>query len=127
MDLVQLPIPKDGHVAEWLRNGLQNRVPRFNSGRGLQPSLAQRVKVARRSFMRRRATRVAASYGKAAQAKPRQTHRDFRRIAAFKAGPALLYALRARQLLFPGSSAVEQPAVNRLVAGSNPARGATYN
>jgi hypothetical protein len=36
MDLVQLPIPKDGHVAEWLRNGLQNRVPRFNSGRGLQ-------------------------------------------------------------------------------------------
>jgi hypothetical protein len=33
--------------------------------------------------------------------------------------------LRARQLLFPGSSAVEQPAVNRLVAGSNPARGAT--
>jgi hypothetical protein len=29
--------------------------------------------------------------------------------------------------LFPGSSAVEQPAVNRLVAGSNPARGATYH
>jgi hypothetical protein len=27
--------------------------------------------------------------------------------------------------VFPGSSAVEQPAVNRLVAGSNPARGAT--
>ena len=27
-------------------------------------------------------------------------------------------------VLFPGSSAVEQPAVNRLVAGSNPARGA---
>src|ERR1700683_3555599 len=26
---------------------------------------------------------------------------------------------------FPGSSAVEQPAVNRLVAGSNPARGAS--
>jgi hypothetical protein len=39
----------------------------------------------------------------------------------------LLYALRARQLLFPGSSAVEQPAVNRLVAGSNPARGAKFN
>ena len=46
------------------------------------------------------------------------------RFVAFKAGPALLYALRARKLLFPGSSAVEQPAVNRLVAGSNPARGA---
>jgi hypothetical protein len=27
--------------------------------------------------------------------------------------------------VFPGSSAVEQPAVNRLVAGSNPARGAS--
>jgi hypothetical protein len=26
--------------------------------------------------------------------------------------------------VFPGSSVVEQPAVNRLVAGSNPARGA---
>ena len=24
-----------GHVAEWLRNGLQNRELRFNSGRGL--------------------------------------------------------------------------------------------
>ena len=67
---------------------------------------------------------AAASYGSASQAKPRQTHQNFRRFAAFKAGPALLYALRARQLLFPGSSAVEQPAVNRLVAGSNPARGA---
>jgi hypothetical protein len=28
-------------VAEWLRNGLQNRVPRFNSGRGLH--INQRV------------------------------------------------------------------------------------
>jgi hypothetical protein len=26
----------NGHVAEWLRSGLQNRLPRFNSGRGLQ-------------------------------------------------------------------------------------------
>ena len=25
----------NGHVAEWLRTGLQNRVRRFNSGRGL--------------------------------------------------------------------------------------------
>src|SRR6202035_2952806 len=24
-----------GHVAEWLRSGLQNRLPQFNSGRGL--------------------------------------------------------------------------------------------
>ena len=28
-------------------------------------------------------------------------------------------------MIFPGSSVVEQAAVNRLVAGSNPARGAT--
>lgn len=27
-------------MAEWLRNGVQNRVARFKSGRGLQPSLA---------------------------------------------------------------------------------------
>ena len=27
--------PRWGHVAEWLRNGLQNRVHQFNSGRGL--------------------------------------------------------------------------------------------
>jgi hypothetical protein len=27
--------PSWGHVAEWLRNGLQNRVHQFNSGRGL--------------------------------------------------------------------------------------------
>ena len=50
--------------------GLQNRVPRFNSGRGLQPSLAQRAKVARRSFRRRRAEQATASYGSASQ--PRQ-------------------------------------------------------
>jgi hypothetical protein len=35
--------------------------------------------------------------------------------------------LREPLPLFPGSSAVEQPAVNRLVAGSNPARGAKLN
>jgi hypothetical protein len=40
-----------------------------------------------------------------------------------KRPPRLLEAAVAR--VFPGSSAVEQPAVNRLVAGSNPARGAT--
>ena len=27
--------PWQGHVAEWLRSGLQNRLRRFNSGRGL--------------------------------------------------------------------------------------------
>src|SRR5207249_598391 len=34
------------------------------------------------------------------------------------------YDPRSLRRLFRGSSAVEQPAVNRLVAGSNPARGA---
>lgn len=34
---------------------------------------------------------------------------------------------RSDEPLFPGSSVVEQPAVNRLVAGSNPARGATIS
>jgi hypothetical protein len=34
--------------------------------------------------------------------------------------------LHASATVFPGSSAVEQPAVNRLVAGSNPARGAKF-
>ena len=29
--------PRWGHVAEWLRSGLQNRLHQFNSGRGLQP------------------------------------------------------------------------------------------
>ena len=27
--------PQWGHVAEWLRSGLQNRLHQFNSGRGL--------------------------------------------------------------------------------------------
>src|SRR6202034_2964334 len=34
-----------GHVAEWLRSGLQNRLPRFNSGRGLQPSLLRKPRL----------------------------------------------------------------------------------
>jgi hypothetical protein len=32
-----------GHVAEWLRSGLQNRLPRFNSGRGLQKNQTLRL------------------------------------------------------------------------------------
>jgi hypothetical protein len=83
-------------VAEWLRSGLQNRLPRFNSGRGLQPSLLR-------------------SFGSANQIKA-----CFQSRHGFVIG-----SIRARAAaLFPGSSVVEQPAVNRLVAGSNPARGA---
>jgi hypothetical protein len=33
--LIHKHLSQWGHVAEWLRNGLQNRVLRFNSGRGL--------------------------------------------------------------------------------------------
>lgn len=39
---------------------------------------------------------------------------------------AIATPVRTRAL-FPGSSVVEQPAVNRLVAGSNPARGAKFS
>src|SRR5262249_47737962 len=38
----------------------------------------------------------------------------------------LCYSRPARIAVVPGSSAVEQPAVNRLVDGSNPSRGATF-
>ena len=40
--------------------------------------------------------------------------------------PCHLEGIRAKFLLFLGSSAVERSAVNRLVAGSNPARGVFY-
>jgi hypothetical protein len=33
--LIHKHLSQWGHVAEWLRNGLQNRVHQFNSGRGL--------------------------------------------------------------------------------------------
>ena len=89
--------PRWGHVAEWLRNGLQNRVPRFNSGRGLQASSWQSARIG----FRRRISRFASS------------------------GPFVIGQGGSVPPLLPGSSAVEQPAVNRLVAGSNPARGAS--
>lgn len=50
------------------------------------------------------------------------------RIRPLQAQPALLYAAARERLvrLFLGSSAVEHPTVNRMVAGSNPARGAKF-
>src|SRR5579871_5604587 len=44
-----------------------------------------------------------------------------------QAEEALLYAAGSRTIVSPflGSSAVEHPTVNRMVAGSNPARGAS--
>ncbi len=47
-----------------------------------------------------------------------------RKLPLCKARTPLLYARGLHTSAFPGSSVVEQPAVNRLVAGSNPARGA---
>src|SRR5436305_9038939 len=54
------------------------------------------------------------------------TPRGINLFPALQALTALLYAGACEDCfaLFPGSSVVEQPAVNRLVAGSNPARGA---
>ena len=90
------------------RTACKTALPGFNSGRGLRKPFAQPA-------LRRRAVAPATSIPV--------------RHAAFKAGAALLYAnaLARAAAMFPGSSVVEQPAVNRLVAGSNPARGAKIN
>src|SRR5262245_59705097 len=45
-------------------------------------------------------------------------------LHALQTRPGFVIGPVAVNGLFPGSSVVEQPAVNRLVAGSNPARGA---
>src|SRR5258707_7558217 len=69
--------PATGRMAEWLCNGLQIRVQRFDSASGLQ-----------------------------------------------RADAAPLLWVPA---LIPGSSVVEQAAVNRWVDGSNPSRGANHD
>ncbi len=43
-----------------------------------------------------------------------------------KSGKHLYYPAHTAPSAFPGSSAVEHSTVNRQVAGSNPARGATF-
>ncbi len=48
----------DGLVAEWLRSGLQIRVRRFDSGRGLQPSLPKERRFGRLRPKAARATAV---------------------------------------------------------------------
>jgi hypothetical protein len=40
-----------GHVAEWLRSGLQNRLHQFNSGRGLQQYQSLKKKSSSRSSL----------------------------------------------------------------------------
>ena len=96
-------------------------------------------------FPRRHKALVASLGGKAAIAQCPKRRRDAANISKiteaaphFFAAPALskpqrLCYIRLRppcpavgRRLVPGSSAVEQPAVNRLVAGSNPARGAKH-
>src|ERR1700721_827873 len=47
-------------------------------------------------------------------------------IVTLQSSRAFVIARHHRGAPFPGSSVVEQPAVNRLVAGSNPARGASF-
>src|SRR3954468_11439565 len=60
---------------------------------------------------------------------PSSTRCGRQRIRPLQAQAALLYAAARERLvrLFLGSSAVEHPTVNRMVAGSNPARGAKFN
>jgi hypothetical protein len=134
MDVVQIPMPAqmrmdcpDGHVAEWLRNGLQNRVPRFNSGRGLQPfahAVPQRLLPKRSEAGSRWLPRATARRPDDPRRNP-TTPREFCGVWRFQCGAAfVICAPTHTSRLFPGSSVVEQPAVNRLVAGSNPARGA---
>jgi hypothetical protein len=66
------------------------RVPRFNSGRGLQSSLAQRAKIACRSFQRRRAEQ-AASYGRqASQGKTKANAPGFPPLCSFQSRPGFV-------------------------------------
>src|SRR5262249_22645898 len=49
------------------------------------------------------------------------------KISRFASRDAICYSrIHAPDALFRGSSVVEQPAVNRLVVGPNPTRGAIY-
>ena len=85
---------------------------------------------------------VASSRLSSAELRPRRAASPIlRRFEKGQAGPGIIAKLKVANLArrrsfvyalsvtacrasFPGSSVVEQPAVNRLVAGSNPARGA---
>src|SRR5437762_196783 len=88
------PRSTPGLVAEWLCSGLQIRVCRFDSGPGLH--------------------RLRDIGGPCMVGNALSKHRAFA-PGAYRAGV---------RLLIRGSSAVEQSAVNRSVAGSNPAPGA---
>ena len=110
-----------GHPWEWPRGGVvtQRSAKPFTpvQFRAWPPNLLQISPV----------PSPAAAHDLAREQAGADRRRGVTRLAAFKAGPALLYALAREQVRsFPGSSAVEQPAVNRLVAGSNPARGAKF-
>ena len=96
-------------MAEWLRNGLQNRVPRFNSGRGLHPRCRAHPRWV--DGCRRRVDLWAPMH-----------LRSWRHLFELLRGATPTRVTG----LFRGSSAVEQPAVNRLVVGSNPTRGANH-
>src|SRR5262249_45174634 len=116
------PRSAHGHVAEWLRSGLQNRLPRFNSGRGLQLSQSCSFWLGGPSrWGRRRADEGRRSgWGRRTGTEALLPFRCFKSRCGF----VIATRLHASAVVFPGSSVVEQPAGNRLVAGSNPARGA---
>ena len=119
-------------MAEWLRNGLQNRVPRFNSGRGLHDFRMSAgpgaMRPTRSGVIRpaRPGVSTGAARGDTIGAAGCDTTDAAvsTRISRFSSADAFVIRGPVRLPPFPGSSAVEQPAVNRLVAGSNPARGA---
>src|SRR6185312_2449092 len=106
----------NGLVAEWLRRGLQILAPRFDSGRGLH-------------FPRRPCPATTPAWGIEPRPLPDFVY-DSPAFGLCKAD-GLCYEARSEagpsgaKALFPSSSAVEHSTVNRMVAGSIPASGAT--
>jgi hypothetical protein len=123
-------------VAEWLRSGLQIRVPRFNSGRGLQSFSKQFsfwTMVCSAQAGRRGSLTPARSLGPSAavaifpfECKNRPVETGRKKTKGLASAGTFCYAERfpAFCTAFRGSSVVERPTVNRMVVGSNPTRGA---
>ena len=103
--------PSNGHVAEWLRRGLQILAPRFDSGRGLHPPSPASAGYGGQALRTKAARRSSSAGGPFILCKA--VGLCYRPVAE---GPGL----------FPGSSAVERSTVNRNVAGSIPAQGAKF-
>jgi hypothetical protein len=65
----------DGHVAEWLRSGLQNRLPRFNSGRGLQSKINHLGQISKPTNKAEKLDRGPSRDPRAVMLRPSATHR----------------------------------------------------